>query len=284
MVIVRWLVYGNLYPVVLIAALLLTSCWLYDLPLEWTGEIAFVLAGTLFLYPAHRVFGVHYIPPDERSERHCFAHTNRYVLGSISVLGALGAFIALRYIPPMRLSALVPFGIISMAYVFPMVYVRGRWIRLREVPYLKVVWIAATVSWLTAVFPFLGEAPVEALASNALARFFFLVALTLPFDIRDYAADKRQGIQTLPVVWGIDRTRKVALLSNVCFTLVNLVAYLSLELFPLAVFLALWVSEIIADVFIQRSEPLKSEWFFAARVEGSIVIQCVLVTLATFLF
>lgn len=273
--------FGNIYAVVLIAALLQSSSWIYQVSINWEREGSFILFATLFLYPFHRIYGVHKIPEVFRSYRHHVALKHRSFLWGICGVGLLGAIYFAQFLSLRQWIWLTPLAVVSMGYVLPLVPSKRGWMRLREVPGGKVFWIAAVVSILTGLFPFLDNVNPTELGMNTVARFCFLVAITIPFDIRDYSADKHAGTKTLPVLLGIDRSRKLALFFNVGFTVFNFIAFFFLEAYSLPVFLALWMSEILADMGISKSTPAQSEYFFVLAVEGHIIWQAILVVLAS---
>lgn len=276
--------YSNLYAVVLITALIYQSFLLNGVPFSWTPEVAVLVCGTLFVYPFHRVNGLKSIPDASKMERHYFAQNHSVFIYGLSLVGLIGAGYYTLQLSLNDWLLLIPVGFISVAYILPIVPQNGKWIKIRELPYLKVFFIAVVVAYLTVVFPLQKNIDWKGLTFLAFSRSLFLIAITIPFDIRDYGIDKLQGIQTLPVKFGIEKSKSIAVFINIFFTLFSFVQFFSLGLISLAVFFAFWISETYADVFIKKADPTKSEHWFSIYVEGAILVQTALVVLAIWVY
>ncbi len=272
------LVYSNVYAVLLIVALLLKS-WaiLRSNQPFFTYEVLLVLSATLFLYPLHRIYGLQSIPQAFKTDRHSFAERYKKAMYTLVILGALLSLWFVSKISLDRLWVHAPVALLAIAYVFPVIPAQKGKLKLREIPFVKSVFIAAVVSYLTIVFPYWGKADVGVLWSLFMGSTFFLIAVTIPFDIRDYGGDKAAGLQTMPVRLGVDKATKVALFANVLFTVFNFVSFFFFDAYSLLVFIVLWVSEIIADVYIRKAKPMKDDLWYALAIEGNIIIQSILV-------
>ena len=104
---------------------------------------------------------------------------------------------------------LVPPALIAIGYSMP-VFARARWQRLRDVPFLKLVLIGTVVSFVTVTLPYLSAYDVQSLKSTKhlllfAGRVFFILAITIPFDIRDMNYDGKFGLKTLPLTMGVKR-------------------------------------------------------------------------------
>ena len=279
-----FLVYSNVYAVVLIAALLLKS-WSILGPGTpfFVPEVLLVLSATLFLYPLHRVYGLRSIPEAFKSERHYFAEKHKKAMYTLVSLGAL---LSLWFVSKVYLAELwihTPVGLLALGYVLPVIPTRKGLLKLREVPFAKSVFIALVASYLTVVFPYAGKADAGALGSLFFSSTFFLLAVTIPFDIRDYGGDKAAGLCTIPVKLGIDKAIKMALFANVLFTALNFVAFFFFDAYSLPVFLALWISEVVADVYIRKAKPTNTDLWYAMAIEGNIILQAIFVSAAVYL-
>ncbi len=81
---------------------------------------------------------------------------------------------------------------------------------LREIPFLKIVWIAVTWLYVLYIFPLLNEGIVPH-ASLSLGLFLYVIAVTIPFDIRDIKLDKPDQ-KTIPQLLGIKGAKVFALI------------------------------------------------------------------------
>ncbi|MBC6996173.1 hypothetical protein QWY85_05090 [Neolewinella lacunae] len=82
------------------------------------------------------------------------------------------------------------------------------WRRLRDLPYVKVIWVAGAWAIMTVALPgavlatVAGREQTEAMLSGQfglefLVRFLFVLAVALLFDLRDVELDRAQGVRTV---------------------------------------------------------------------------------------
>ncbi len=99
-------------------------------------------------------------------------------------------------------------GLISIAYAVPLFKFKGKRLGLRQVPGLKVFYIAVIWSLSSVGLPVLelyanGEAINWYMANYlGIVKILFLLLCTLPFDIRDYEQDVQYNLKTLPILMG----------------------------------------------------------------------------------
>lgn len=103
-----------------------------------------------------------------------------------------------------------PFGLLTVLYIVP--FLGGFQKNLRGVSYLKIFIVAGVWSGVTSTIPLLvGEHEVDSnLIFHFVQRTLFVLALILPFEIRDVQLDLK-GIRTLPQKIGIAQTKKFGL-------------------------------------------------------------------------
>jgi 4-hydroxybenzoate polyprenyltransferase len=112
-----------------------------------------------------------------------------------------------------------------------------------------------------------------------LEKFAFLVAITIPFDIRDMHYDD-PGQKTIPQLFGLNKARALAIV----FACISLMASASLYLtgtYGSCNFVAFALSAAVNIIFISNSDPKKSEMYFAGGVDSALLIQAVLVGLSS---
>ena len=97
-----------------------------------------------------------------------------------------------------------------MGYVLPV----SKGLRLRDLHYIKIFLIALVFSLVTVFLPVLEQQ--QTLSGIhwiiLLERCLFLLAITLPFDIRDLQVDRHHSVKTIPQVLGTQATMRLALL------------------------------------------------------------------------
>lgn len=118
-------------------------------------------------------------------------------------------FVILFFIPREVLIWSAFMALMTLLYAIP-VFHGDR--NLRRIPGLKILVIALVWAIVTGVFPaLLHPIPALAVLLESLQKFFFVLALILPFEIRDMRYDE-EGLRTLPQVIGVSRTRMVGLM------------------------------------------------------------------------
>lgn len=111
---------------------------------------------------------------------------------------------------------LAPFSLVTILYVLPL---DEGWSRgLRYVPGLKLFLIAFTWAGLTVLFPLVAEGLDY--PDDILIRFFqrvlFIMAITIPFDIRDFNVDDGD-LKTLPQLLGVKWAKIIGLICVILF-------------------------------------------------------------------
>lgn len=95
--------------------------------------------------------------------------------------------------------------VISFAYVVPLF---GK--SLREIPFIKSPMIAFVWVVVLFVFPAINEGiSFHEIVFDLIAYYFFIIALTIPFDIRDLKYDDPKH-HTLPMIFGINGAKFLA--------------------------------------------------------------------------
>ncbi len=113
----------------------------------------------------------------------------------------------------------VPFGILTLLYAVP--FLSGFQKNLRSIGYLKIIVVALVWTGVTVFLPVF-DLKIEftkALYLVAIQRFFLVVILILPFDIRDVKYDSI-SLQTIPRKIGVKKTKILgSILLCICFLL-----------------------------------------------------------------
>ena len=273
--IVDFFIYSNLI-VALGAALFI---WETYLLLGSPVQIKYILLGfaaTLFVYNIDRLIDSN--TEAQKSERHIWISKNAQFLKLLSALSAAYVLLAIFYTPFKIILFLAHLALISILYSVPFIRVQGKWRSLRSIKGIKLflisyVWLAATV-----VMPALASGH-RLFDTNmlllALERGFFIFAITLPFDIRDYENDLARGLFTIPMLVGIRSAKNMAL----AFVLLS--GFISFIHYPLysASFWAKEISVVSTFVFLSYLSERQHEYYFTGLLDGTIIIQFLLVML-----
>ena len=153
-------------------------------------------------------------------------------------------------------------GLISLFYV---IKIRGK--NLRELPYLKIHLISIVWVLMIILFPVINEQIYHnSIFIIALAHYFYILGVTIPFDIRDYHFDYEYQ-KTIPQVMGIKNAKYIAVLCLCIFYL------LMTALFPLIAFSWLFIFAILIQILlILYSNTTQKDFYFAGFIDGSIAL------------
>ena len=169
--------------------------------------------------------------------------------------------------------SLAPFVIMTLFYVIPMGRVFASNVSLRTVAGIKIFIIAFCWAGVTVIFPLLNYD--SAISFDMLLifvqRFLFVIAITIPFDLRDLSHDG-DDLKTLPQLIGISKSKKLGLLL--------LMLFLGLEFFISDVnqLRVTFIIAFISLLFLIRSNTNQNKYYSAFFVE-SIPIIWLLLTL-----
>ncbi len=179
------------------------------------------------------------------------------------------------------LAAMCLAGILAVTYVMPVIPGSGRKLSLREYPYTKIwtvwiVWVLVVIAVpLLEFWDFRGIDAKIAFTAFLIGQSAFLMALIIPFDIRDLRVDSPQQ-RTLPMWLGVERSKTLA---RSCLVLAGLSVVLisSIGAIELPTSLALIFGIFIAHRVIRRTTPDRKDRFYTILVDGCLVVQPLLV-------
>jgi 4-hydroxybenzoate polyprenyltransferase len=233
-----------------------------------------IFFATLFEYNLHRLITLAYHKNALKSPKHQWLREHKkafYVLVAISIIGfVVSICLAKREV----LLALLPIAFMTLFYTLPIYRVKQRLLRLREIPGLKIflisfVWAAVTV--LLPVIQSDQDFDLTHIATMIAERFFFVFAITVPFDIRDMAVDKWAGLKTIPVIYGVEKSIRYASASVLFFMVIAFFHYSSMGLYDQV--LACSVSGVITLISIRSPRLQALPFYHYGILDGAMIIQ-----------
>lgn len=134
-------------------------------------------------------------------------YKNKMQLVLISFLSAIGCLYFLVNIKMIALIVLTPFVILTLFYGMKL---PKKAISLRRIPGLKIFVIAFCFAGITVLFPLVQNGIEISLQviSLFLQRLFFVILITLPFDIRDINYDSKI-LKTIPQLFGVKTAKYI---------------------------------------------------------------------------
>lgn len=204
----RFIIYSNLF---IALAAFFYSIYSGGLPLflPETTDLKiplFNFFSTLFFYNYQRLIKFDKIGPVIPTDYNNWIKSHHKTILIITIISGLASFIFFISLPLIHwLFYLLP-GLISFLYVLP----KGFRNELRNVPHLKVYLICMVWSITVGFIPaFEQNNSPEASLLQGIQTFFFFMAITIPFDIRDMKID-RPELKTIPIYLGIRKAKIIA--------------------------------------------------------------------------
>tara|TARA_B110000967_G_C18779198_1_gene507345 strand:+ start:106 stop:978 length:873 start_codon:yes stop_codon:yes gene_type:complete len=271
-------VFSNIYVALPVSALAWITSILFGHEVNFQ-IIYFVYCSTLLIYNVHRVVGLHKIEKKHLSPRHKWALKNKPILYIAMAASALGCLYFLTKIEHSFIYFLIPSGLVAFGYSVPLIKRNGKFWRLRDLPFAKVFLISLTVSYVTVYLPLYDFALNDwnnlTLLGFFFSRVLFVLAITIPFDIRDVDFDAPSSLNTLPLIFGVEKARKLSIIS------LSLFVGLVLMLFQTSIFsaLALLLSALFTAWIVSYAKKDSSEYYYSLLVEGTMLLQFGLVYL-----
>jgi 4-hydroxybenzoate polyprenyltransferase len=238
----------------------------FDPSLSYTILVFFA---TLFVYNFQRVF---YKSPQDNSLnsiRRKWILKNQITIKLLALVGFIGVLVCLFFSRNiLGLLYLSPLLVLSLLYFLP-------FIKLRKKPLLKLLTLTLVWTAVTAVVPVVLNSTEPFTQNNLLhmlVRFCFMVAICIPFDIRDLQIDKTDSVFTIPHVLGENNARWLAFVCMLIYIGLIFLEF-SFGILDLKVFLALLFSAIVNSVLVLMSSSKRNEYFYVAGLDGTMILQ-----------
>lgn len=273
-------IHSNIY--ISLAAVFLTVAAQIQLgmPPQWHPYLFIIFFATLFEYNLHRLITVLTNKEALNSEKHRWVRENLklfYLLVFCSVTG----FIIVALLAKIEvLITLAPFALITLFYSVPVFESKKHLFRLREIPYLKIFLIAIVWSSTTILLPIVqsGNTFDKVHVVTMLAeRFFFILAITIPFDIRDQEADQHAGLKTFPILLTEKWAMLVSYISLAVFFLITVFHYQQAG--TKFIIWAMALSTVTTYLFLKSEKIKNMPYYYYGVLDGTMLLQGLLVLL-----
>jgi 4-hydroxybenzoate polyprenyltransferase len=278
------LAYSNAYLALPILALTMeTYVYQKTLIFDWS-YIGFVTFSTLFLYPFHRLFGLFVTPDFEytKAQKEVSRHPNitRYSV----VLGALGTLFFATQISMEQLSSIIPLALLSVGYSLPILPTTNGWKRIRDIPGIKIFIVTGVVTLLSSTLPLMSNSTAEVdIWLFGLERWLFLLAITIPFDVRDVLLDKKWNLQTIPLLLGTKNAMRLAIGLIYASMAVHIAHFFLTDILTTEIVFATLVAGGFTHFILMDFENRNSYLYNAWMIEGSMMYHFAFVTLSVVL-
>lgn len=217
--------------------------------------LVFIFLGTITSYNFVKFAGV-------AGFQHSSLPKNLKAIQIFSFLVFVGLIISIVYQPLEILVLAAGAGTLTLLYALP-VFSASR--NLRAIPGLKIYVIGMVVSIVTVIMPLYLKVNIwqEDVIIVFVQRFILVIALVLPFEIRDLKFDRLQ-LETIPQRIGVSRTKTIGYF---LVLVVVLLEFLKLEIRTVNVY-SLVVTCIVIIFFLKRSTINQGEYYASIWVEA----------------
>ncbi|MEP7264305.1 MAG: hypothetical protein ABI772_07405 [Bacteroidota bacterium] len=169
-----------------------------------------------------------------------------------------------------EVAGLAVVALACLAYFAPLRNGKG----LRSITFLKSVWLAVVWALVTVWIPLHFSTNREALFILG-ERFLFMLAICIIYNLRDLHHDTVTGIKTVLHKLGVPVTKLVCILILMMAQLLILFHH-----YPEPIYISLSVSMAATGLTVIAARRNGSWWYYTLLVDGSMIIQYLLVVFA----
>jgi len=269
--ILDFVLYSNLFIAIGAVALVLSNQLTVGDELTFDNTCWFVLFSTVFAYSLLK-----YARDDDKLDytiHQSWAKKYPQVFRNLMLISlvASGAFF-LKLNTEAKITIVI-LAVFTAFYGYLQVPFPSKKLRLREIGLFKTLFVGLVWSFTTVVVPFSGQhLATDTMVFLLLRRFLFILALTIPFEIKDLWIDKAAGISTLPMQIGVDKTKLLA--QGVLLLLIGINTFQYFFFYvPLADMMAFNLSLVVSIFAIQPiKESTGDKWYYLV-LDGMMLVQ-----------
>ncbi|SHH05530.1 hypothetical protein [Flagellimonas flava] len=253
---------ASIHVALAVVALLVVSCQTLNIPINYS-LLGVALGGTIVCY--------NFIKYGVEAEKYLMV-SNLYhrIIQIFSFLCFGFAVYFLLKLEAKLWWGILILGLISSLYAVPLL---PQTRNLRSLGGLKIFIVALVWSGFTIVLPVLDSDRVFDWDVYVLIfqRFILVLALLLPFEIRDLQWDNPE-LRTLPQVYGEQRTRQLGMILSVIFCLIP---FLKDELGLVEILAGLFIALTLMMMFVYKGN-MKKRYFASFWVESLPILWAIL--------
>lgn len=284
--IIKPLIFSNLFVSFCVAAFTHLTYIIFDLPKNnaWI-VILMVFSFTFFTYNGQRLIRLKekLIHPENLSEGIKWTIKHKIILSVFCIFLGIVGMICNLYIHPTSWLILIPMGILSTTYVIPIIPFYKNCPSLRDLPYLKIFIIGLVWSLIIVGLPMLDTQSILKINTKLILaltqNFLFIIAITLPFDVRDLKFDEIINLKTIPRLIGVKNS---ILLAEILLLISIIILFFLLP--NLAHFYGLLIGHLITMFLILLTTQKRKELFFTGLIEGTVLLLYFSVLITDYLF
>ena len=261
MSIIRAIVFSNIWIAIGAAAYAWHTYLFVGILPNWYF-IALVFFATLFSYNFQRLIRLDIIE-NKTSKRLTWIERHKVELKLLTafsfVFAGVWAMFELSLI-----ELFLAFPTLVLVVFYASFFTKNKKRGIRDIPFIKIFVIAGVWAFVLGAFPLLKTHPYREVLTVFLDKFCFILAITIPFDIRDLAYDASSK-KTLPMLAGVVGAKAIAL--------VALVVSFAINVFAPTNIISLSVFYLVAALLIGFSSQKRQELYYTGLIDGLLVVS-----------
>ena len=265
------ILYSNAFIGLCAVALTLTNQLSIEGAIHFDESLGFVFFSTMFTYSFLKFRGT--VAATIHTSHRTWAGRHPQISRNIILISLIATifFFAKLEVKAQLIVALLAiftafYGFVNIPFITPKR-------KLRDFGLVKTLLVALVWSVTTVIVP-LARVPLEEnmMVFLLLRRFLFILALTIPFEIKDMSDDREYHLNTLPLKYGISNTKLLAQGILILLMVILTVQYFFFDRSPsnmVAINLSLLVS--IFSIGVVKEET-REIWYYLV-LDGMMILQ-----------
>ncbi len=280
--ILEWSLYSNLFIALCAAALVWETEILLGISTGIDPISIMVFFATLFLYGGHRMLSLRIILSESRNRQLNWSKKYLFALFILTLLGGGMVASSVFYLNFPAWLLVIPMGCISVLYELPIIRFKGKYRRLRNIGFLKIIWITIVWSSITVLLPaFQYQENVNGLEVITVfsMRIALIFSLCLSFDLRDVRFDEAAGIRTIPIIFGRSKTIRVVIWCLALYFLIAVLQFSTFQHFDFGKLAAATVTALLSYRLIIAASVVDEWYYYPLFVDGIMILNFLLLQL-----
>jgi 4-hydroxybenzoate polyprenyltransferase len=277
---INFLINSNIYISLAAVFLTIETQILLGMKPQLHPYLFIIFFATLFVYNLNRFITIITNKKALHSYKHSWVKENLHGFYLLVFISA-AAFICVAFLAKRKvLITLAPIALLTLFYSTPIFKNKKNIFKLREIPYVKIFLISFVWSAATIFLPIIQSDQVykySHIMAILVERFFFVFAITIPFDIRDIEVDKQSGLKTIATWLGANTSYFISYASLFIFFAISLFHYKIYDSW--FIFWAFSVSAFTTFLFLRVKKIRDLPYYHYGILDGTMLLQSLLVLL-----
>lgn len=231
-----------------------------------------VFAAALSEYSLHRLLKYYSLVRDGRKKRYPWLFSNQLLAWLFFFIPLTAFAVSFFFVDTPVKWIIMGTGAIAFLYSMPVKGVVG-FLSLRRIPFVKTFLVALVWSLVTVIVPLTGNSggiSAGKISWIFIERLLLIFPLAMLFDIRDTDSDRKDGIRTIPVVFGEKMTRKLVVVFVLVFIFIYPVTAGDFVLHSHFLPAILWSLPVLW--FIYRKPDSENPLYYSLLLDGSLIL------------